>query len=283
MKITALIENREPDNRNDLETEHGLSLHIEHNGRNILFDTGASESFWHNAEKLGINLKQIDLTILSHHHYDHGGGLPFFLETNLQSRVYLGRRPSGDPLFKGLGGVMKKYIGLDPKLFEKYPDRFLFLNHMAEIASDLFVITEICNRYPRPKGNSKLMVEKDGTMQPDTFDHEVVTVIKDRGELVIITGCAHSGILNMVETVIRNFPDTPIKAVVGGFHLAGIPIEHLMPESRDEIEKIAAQMLKYPIRKVYTGHCTGMKAYEILKSVMGDKLEYIKTGTSITL
>lgn len=283
MKITALIENRKSDNHSDLEVEHGLSLHIEYSSHNILFDTGCSEAFARNAEKLGVNLKLVDMAILSHHHYDHGGGFNFFLEHNDKSKVYLGKRPHGDALFKDLGGMMEKYIGLDKTLFDKYTDRFLFINGLAEISHDIFVLTDICNKYPRPKGNSKLMVKTDSGLEPDRFEHEIIVVIKENGKLIVLTGCAHSGILNMVETVVRNFPNTPIKAVIGGFHLPGIPVEALLPETPEEIAAVASQMMKYPIEKVYTGHCTGMIAYEMLKKVMGHKLEYISTGTSIEL
>jgi 7,8-dihydropterin-6-yl-methyl-4-(beta-D-ribofuranosyl)aminobenzene 5'-phosphate synthase len=107
--------------------------------------------------------------------------------------------------------------------------------------------------------------------------------MKQDEQLVILTGCAHSGILNMVETVVTRFPDIPIKAVVGGFHLAGIPIPSLLPETESEIKAIATELLTYPIETVYTGHCTGMKAYGILKGVMGERLEYLDTGRSILL
>ncbi|MBF0573213.1 MAG: MBL fold metallo-hydrolase [Desulfamplus sp.] len=281
--IKVLIENRKPDNRNNLETEHGLALHIEHKNQRILFDTGASEAFGRNAQKLGIDIDQVDMAIISHHHYDHGGGLPFFLENNVKSKVYLGKQPSGDVLFKAWAGLLKKHIGLNKQVFAKYPDRFLFLNDMAEIAPDIFIITNICNKYKRPKGNNKLLIQKNGVLRPDKFEHEIIVVLKDKEELVVLTGCSHNGILNMIETVTHNFPNIPIKAVVGGFHLAGIPIEHLMPESRQEIEEIGYQLLKYPIKKVYTGHCTGLKSYKILKRVMGNKLEYITTGAFIDI
>lgn len=284
MKITALIENRKSDNHNDLETEHGLSLYIEHNNHKILFDTGASDAFGRNAATLGIDLARVNIAVLSHHHYDHGGGLPCFLKINPYAPVYLGRRPSGELWFKAFAGMKKKYIGLESDLFTKELNRFVFINKMmVEISPDIFMITNICRKYPRPKGNRKLQLKNRDRWKEDNFEHEIIIVLKDKDELVVLTGCAHSGILNMVQTVTENFPDTPIKAVIGGFHLAGIPIASLLPETREEIESIGNLMLKYPVKKVYTGHCTGMKGYGILKNVMGKTLEYISTGTSIYL
>ncbi|SLM30756.1 Beta-lactamase domain protein [Desulfamplus magnetovallimortis] len=283
MNITALIENCITDNREDLEKEHGLSLYIDYNNLKILFDAGASDAFERNAIKLGVDLEKVDMAILSHQHYDHGGGLSRFLEINSKASVHLCRQMKGNTYFKSLGGLINKYIGLDKKIFVKHPNRFVFVNGTAEVSKNVFIITEICRKYPQPKGNSKLLVCENGNWLPDPFDHELIVVIKEEKELVILTGCAHNGILNMVETVVRQFPDMPIKAIIGGFHLAGIPVPQLLPETIEEIRAIASDLLKYPVKTVYTGHCTGMKAYGILKEVMGNKLEYLDTGKTISI
>jgi 7,8-dihydropterin-6-yl-methyl-4-(beta-D-ribofuranosyl)aminobenzene 5'-phosphate synthase len=101
--------------------------------------------------------------------------------------------------------------------------------------------------------------------------------------LVVFTGCSHRGILNMVDAVTEQFEGIPIKAVFGGFHLVSIPILNLMAGSKAEVEEIGREMLRYPIAQTYTGHCTGAKAYRVLKGVMGDKLAYVPTGSSVTV
>lgn len=283
MNITVLMENSKKEDEPNLKIEHGLSLHIDYKAHRLLMDCGGSDAFVSNAERLGVDLHAVDLAVLSHHHYDHGGGLPRFLTINDRAPVYLAGHPSGAPCFKALGGMVKKYIGLDQTMFQTHGDRFHVVEGVREIVPDIFIITEIKTTYPRPKGNKKLLLETKSGYRPDDFSHELIVVMKMEGQLVILTGCAHSGILNMVETVVSTFPEMPIKAVVGGFHLAGIPIPSLLPETREEIEAIASQLLTYPIEKVYTGHCTGMKAYGILKGVMGDRLEPLTTGQIITL
>ncbi len=281
MKVTALVENTRLESRQDLSAEWGLSLHIQHNDRQILFDTGATGAYGHNAERLGVDLQEVDMLVISHHHYDHAGGLAHFLETNSKAKVYLRRNEAGDPYFRALFGVINRYVGLDNSLLRKHADRFKFVDEFAEIWPDVFFLIEIGNRYPLPKGNRHLFVEEGGARRLDRFEHELVMVVRKQEGLVVLTGCSHRGILNMVDAVSSQFQGVPIKAVFGGFHLIGLPKLNTMAGSKREVEGIGEEMLKYPIEKVYTGHCTGPKAYRVLKDVMGDKLEYLPTGGDV--
>jgi 7,8-dihydropterin-6-yl-methyl-4-(beta-D-ribofuranosyl)aminobenzene 5'-phosphate synthase len=283
MKVTVLVENTRLEDRSDLHAEHGLSLHIERQGQQILFDTGASDAFLPNAGRLEVDLAAVDLAVISHHHYDHGGGLARFLETNGRSKVYLRSHDAAGFYFRALGGLVKRPIGLDRTLFKTYADRFEFVDRPTEVAPDLFILTKVGEPYPRPKGNRYLFVEKEGALRLDSFDHELVMVLRKEDGLVVFTGCSHLGILNMVDAVTKQFEGTPIKAVFGGFHLVSIPIFNTMAGSKAEVEEIGREMLRYPIAKVFTGHCTGSKAYRVLKGVMGEKLAYLPTGSSVAI
>jgi len=112
MKITCLMENDPPEGRDDLIAEFGLSLHVQTDGRQILFDTGASGAFAENAETLGIDLEEVNAAVLSHHHFDHGGGLGRFLEANHRAPIYLREAEPADRFFKALA-ILKRPIGLD--------------------------------------------------------------------------------------------------------------------------------------------------------------------------
>lgn len=283
MKVTVLVENTRLEERSDLHAEHGLSLHIERQGQQILFDTGGSDAFKHNAERLGVDLAAVDLAVLSHHHPDHGGGLAQFLESNSRAKVYLRSHDATDTYFRALGGLLKRPTGLDRTLFETYADRFEFVDQPTEIAPDVFILTEIGKSYPQPRGNRYLFVEKEGVRRLDSFDHELVMVLRQEDGLVVFTSCAHRGILNMVAAVTEQFEGIPIKAVFGGFHLVRIPGLNLMAGSKAEVEEIGREMLRYPIAMTYTGHCTGAQAYRVLKGVMGDKLAYVPTGSIVTV
>ena len=279
MKVTTLVENTRLGGRKDLSAEHGLSLHIQRDGKQILFDTGMTEAFNRNAERLGVNIQEVDMMVISHHHFDHGGGLAHFLEANPKAKVYLRRNEAGDCL--RVFGIIKKHVGLDKRLFQKYEDRFEFVDEFTEISPDVFILTEIGNSSPLPKGNRYLFVKKGNARSLDSFEHELIMVVREKEGSVVFTGCSHRGILNMVDAVSVQFQGLPIKAVFGGFHMIGLPILNMMAGSKKEVEGIGKEMLKYPIEKVYTGHCTGAKAYRILKGVMGEKLEYLSTGSSV--
>lgn len=279
MKVTTLIENRPSKTDRGLAAEWGLSLHIEFNGYNILFDTGASGSFAKNAEHLSLSIASVDTAVLSHHHYDHGGGLRQFFELNSSAKVHMGEIPNGD-CFAKVSGVVKKYIGLDQVVIADFEDRFKIVKNPVEILPDVFIFPHIVNKHSKPAGNKHLFLRTNHSFTPDDFAHEIVMAIKEKGKITVFTGCSHNGILNMVDTVSQEFKGIPIKAVIGGFHLIGAPQFGLMSDSRREVENLGKSVLNYPVDETYTGHCTGEKPFEVLKSVMGDRLMDIRTGTT---
>jgi 7,8-dihydropterin-6-yl-methyl-4-(beta-D-ribofuranosyl)aminobenzene 5'-phosphate synthase len=118
---------------------------------------------------------------------------------------------------------------------------------------------------------------------PDPFDHELLMVVREDDGMVVFTGCSHSGVLNLIEAAIAEFPGVPIRAVIGGFHLIGLPQLNTMGASVPEVEDIGRKILGFSPGRVYTAHCTGAKAYDVLAGVMGDTLEPFHTGTRIEI
>lgn len=282
MHVTTLVENHRANSESKLIAEHGLSLLIEHGARRILFDTGASGAFAANAAQLGIDLGQIDAAVLSHHHFDHGGGLPEFFAANEHARVYLRRPPQGEPAFRALGFI-RRDIGLPAELLNRYRQRFVFIDQFTEILPGIYIFTEISRKHARPEGNRYLYLRKPDGLSPDAFDHELVLAIRVENGLVVLTGCSHSGALNMIQTVLERFPQDHIRAVVGGFHLVGLPFFNSMAGSRSEIAAIGQRMQELPVDRYWTGHCTGRKAYGVLQDVLGDRLAAINTGSRIEI
>lgn len=282
LRVSVLVENSGSEERKDLSPEFGLSLHIENNGQNILFDTGTSGVFVDNAEKMGIDIGEVTIAILSHHHFDHGGGLARFLEVNDHARIYLRACPDRGHTFKAFG-FLKRFIGIDVDLFERHADRFIMIDEPAEIIPGIFLLTDLTGRYPLPKGNDHLWVKRDGQLIHDPFEHELEMVIREKDGLAVFTGCSHSGILNMVDAAISRFPDNPIKAVFGGFHLIGNPLLKSMAGTRSEVEALGREMLNRSVTTVFSGHCTGEKAFAVLKGIMGETLQPISTGSKVEL
>ncbi len=281
MILTALIDNTRLGDRTDLKVERGLSFHIKTMGQEILFDAGSSKAFCDNAIVLGIKMEDVDAAIISHRHHDHCNGITHFLDRNSKAQVYFRECIETDYSFKAFG--FKSNVGIDKALLNKASGRFSFINKTTEIRPNIFIITSLSRKYEQPKGNKYLFTDSGDGCKPDTFNHELLLVIKEEDGLIVFTGCAHSGVLNMIETAIELFQNTRIKAVVGGFHLVGLPLFNSIGGTKKDIEAIGESMLTYPIDKLYTGHCTGMKAYEILKGVLGDSLEYFPTGRSVII
>ena len=262
MRIVTLMENTAC--RAELACEHGLSLYIEAAGKRILFDAGQSGVFADNGEKLGIDLGAVDLAILSHGHYDHGGGLARFLEINKTAPVYLRREAFGDH-YNGKG----KYIGLDPAL--RASGRLVFAEDVTELAPGLTLRGGPLGELLQPIEPYGLTRLENGEFRPEDFCHEQYLLVAENGRRVCISGCSHRGVVNIVS---RFRPDI----LVGGFHFQKLDPEGDAPA----LEAAARRLLVFPCT-YYTGHCTGQGQFAFLKERMGDRLRAISTGTEINL
>lgn len=298
MEIVTLIENTSRDS--NLVAEHGLSLYIEAHGHSLLFDMGASDTYMRNAARMGVGIDHVDAAVVSHAHYDHGGGLASFLAANVTAPVYLKTDADGD-YYANIGaklppwllGVVhplvsrlprfSRYIGLDKTVMKRHAERFKFVEYQTFIYDNISIVTALDGGLPQPEGNKYLLEKTGDALTPDHFTHELMLVIQEPDGLVVFTGCGHHGVLNMLASAKRVFTDQPVKAVVGGFHLALQPGRPGIAGKPAEIESIANALIQSGVRAVYTGHCTGEEAYVILKGVMGDKLKRLYTGARITI
>lgn len=280
MKVSVLIEN-ESCNKN-LKHEHGLSLHINYFGKNILFDTGATGMFLENAENMGINIKDVDFVVISHAHLDHAGGLIRFLEINKKVKVYMSGNSKNRYYVKV--SLIKREVSIPKEVFRKYENRIVFVNDFCEITESIYIIPNSIERsFPLGSSSKQLIVRRDDNFERDNFNHEISLVINNNDRLEIFTGCSHNGISNMVEHAKSFFPAISIHTVVGGFHLMGIPFKNRLGETKQFIKSLAVNMVEFNIERVYTAHCTGRKAYEILREVMGERITYIHTGSVLEL
>jgi 7,8-dihydropterin-6-yl-methyl-4-(beta-D-ribofuranosyl)aminobenzene 5'-phosphate synthase len=278
MQITTLIENTKPEG-STLEARHGLGFYIETEGLRLLFDNGPDESFVHNASELGIDLSKVDAFVLSHAHYDHGGGLRAFFALNDHAPVYL-LEAARQKYYSLSKGPDFRYIGLDADLFGEYRERFVFFTDETDVSEHIHLFAVRDYNTFRPLFNSLLYKELNGEMVHDDFRHELVMAITEHEVNTVFTGCAHSGILNMVRTVQETMPDVPIHTVIGGFHLLNTATRTL-GETPETVYALAKELDNLGVTKIYTGHCTGEEGFFHLHSVLGDKIEALYTGKKI--
>lgn len=259
MKITALLENTTA--QPGLATEHGLSLYIETDTRSILFDTGQSSRFAENADTLGKDLAAIRFAVLSHGHYDHGGGLATFFKRNSTAPVYLSCY-AFEPHYHG----PERYIGLDPALLEHEARlRFLDDDTVLDDRCTLYAGAWPSRQYPLDTGG--LHVLEHGALRPEDFRHEQYLLIREGSRRVLFSGCSHRGILE----IMRRFrPDV----LVGGFHFSKLPLDDILAD-------YARELARYPA-EYYTCHCTGCEQFQFMKRYI-DRLHYLSCGQTITL
>ena len=262
MKWTVLSDNRTCNDQ--LQTEHGLSILLETSHHRILLDTGASDVFIRNAEKMGIDFSTVDYVFISHGHGDHAGGLKHFMEINDKAKVIV----SPDAL-KGKYFSKRRYLHSITTEWPEIPqERLLTIEHSESICGDIFILAHIPQIHPMPEGNQLLFVENsDGCYVNDDFRHELALYTDG----LLFTGCAHSGLENILAAC-----PYPVNFVVGGFHLLD------GQESEEELQELADRLKEqYPTTRFYTSHCTGDNVFEVMKVVMGEQLQSFRCGTII--
>ena len=271
-KIIAVVENTTLSNK--YRCKHGICLYIETNKHRILFDTGSNRLFLENAKKLGINIKEIDLVVISHGHTDHAGALELFLKENNTAKVYI-KESAFDNHFINVIGIPIN-VGIDKKI--KDSSQIVFTNEKQIIDDELSLFSEVKEREYYSKSNNALYVKKKGKIVQDSFSHEQYLVIKDNNKKILISGCSHNGIVNIIK---KGMSEGEVyDYVIGGFHLYN-PVSKKY--EKEELIRGVAKQLKKNNTQYYTCHCTGVKAFNKMKFILGDKLHYMATGSVLEI
>lgn len=272
MKIVTLVENT-PGGEGCV-FEHGLSFYIQTDTQKILLDTGASEAFLQNAQRLGIDLAQVDMMVLSHGHYDHAGGILAFVKANSKAPIYM--RPTAVKAYYNDRPTGAKYIGMDQRIFTL--DRIIFTEEVHVLSDQISLFSGVTGRRLWPEGNRQLKCLENGEYTQDIFDHEQSLVIREQDRSVLISGCAHNGILNILDKYQELYGAAP-DMVITGFHMKkNAP---LTEAEKEIVKSTARELITYQNTSFYSGHCTGEEAFGIMKEIMGEQLHALHSGERI--
>lgn len=270
MKITTLIENET--NREDLDYEHGLSILIEVDGEKILFDLGQSGNFINNAKKLDVDLKDLNYLVISHGHYDHSGGFERLMkEINPNIKLYIGKE-FFNKKYRLIEDGDYEYLGnpFDEEFVKEKQVPISYLSEdMINITESLLIFTNF-NRDPQFQNtNEDMYVKENGEYKKDLFLDEVSLGIKTNKGLVILVGCSHVGIVNILDTIMER-TGMEIYALIGG--------THLVKEDDEQINKIIDYLGEKEIKIIGACHCTGKQGKTMMSQQLEDRFINNNTG-----
>lgn len=274
MEITVLTENTV--SRRGLLAEHGLSVLVEEGRKRILFDTGQSGVYIHNAEQLGISLEGLDAIVLSHGHYDHTGGLPEF-PGEVSCPVYLSGKALEDKWCLAGDGKGNRCIGVpwreDARELERLP--LVFTWEQEEIFPSIYLLGQISTTVPSEMVEKPFRILQNGRYLPDTMEDEQLLVIRTPQGLAVFAGCAHPGILSCVEKVKRTFPGEKLYLLLAGMHLRGCP--------QERVEETIKGLKEAGFTYLIPLHCTGTLAIARMKMAFGKSCLMAEAGKRFSL
>ena len=272
LQITTLSENTA--GLRNLVGERGLSILIETEGPNILFDTGQSISASHNADILGIDLSKINKIVLSHGHYDHTGGLKQILR-RIGKRIEIIAHP--DIWAAKYNRQEDRYIGIPfhRQTLESLGAEFNLTKEPVRVTASIMTSGEIPMTTDYENIEPYLQVKENGGFKPDKLLDDQALIINTESGLVVILGCAHRGIINTLHHARRLTGVKTIHAVLGGCHL--------IDATEERIYLTIAALKELGVQRIGVSHCTGLPASAIMAQEFGDKFFFNNAGTKLSL
>ncbi|HZL77232.1 MAG TPA: MBL fold metallo-hydrolase [Candidatus Limnocylindrales bacterium] len=251
IRITVLVENSV--HRQGLVAEHGLSFHVQCGGRSLLFDTGQTDLAVINAETLRLPLDRLEAIVLSHGHYDHMGGVPAMLDVVPEARVYLHPAAFEKKYSQSLTGQSRS-IGISDcvsQAIRHHAGGFIEAPGRTEIIEGVFATGEIprTNNYEDTGG--AFFLDAEGT-RPDPLIDDQALVIDLGRSVILLLGCAHSGVVNTLNHVQQLTGGKPVCAVIGGLHLGSA--------SEERLQQTIARLRAANLDRLAPAHCTGWPA-----------------------
>lgn len=253
--------------------EWGLSVYVEYEGKKYLLDAGTTGKFTQNARAMGIRLQDVDYSILSHAHYDHADGFKAFFKENEKAPLLL-REGTAENCYHYYP-IFKKYIGIHRGYLKKYANRIRYVSGDFSPERGVYLIPHKTPGLEEIGKAACMCVKKNHKWVFDDFSHEQSLVFDTAEGLVIFNSCSHGGADNIITEIGKTFPDRKIYALIGGFHL--------FRSSDEEVRALAGRIKETGIQRIYTGHCTGKRAFSVLKEELGDIAEQLHVGLEIKI
>ncbi len=256
--------------------EWGLSILVETDGPNILFDTGQSISASHNAELLGIDLSQIDKIVLSHGHFDHTGGLRQILR-KIGKEIEIIAHPDMWQAKYATREGEDRYIGIpfQRQELESLGARFNLTTESVRLTDNIMTTGEVPMATDYEEIETYLVVKEDAGFKPDKLLDDQALIINTEPGLVVILGCAHRGIINTLYHAQQLTGVKTIDTVLGGCHL--------MDASEERVWLTIAALKELGVQRLGVSHCTGLPASAIMAQEFGDGFFFNNAGTILSL
>src|ERR1700686_945916 len=236
--------------------EWGFSALIEADGHRILLDTGAHpDTVLQNAHDLKIDLSDVKEVILTHNHWDHVSGLmslrkemmkknPAALAVAYVARGIFYSRPSAEGEDNRMVAIRKEYEATGGKFIEH--------EGSSELFPGAWLTGPVPRKFPEHNWSSTGKVQTPVGLVEDTIPEDQSLVLNTPQGLVVITGCGHAGIINILTFAREQFPNEPVEAVVGGLHL--------FPATDQQLDWTADKMKEFKVANLIGAHCTGIEA-----------------------